>query len=92
MREARIAYFVFRIALSVSLSLAVMAGVAGAARLRLAALPELPRCYWIAPPISRYQPRLLHSGLLDCELAECRARLSPSPEAGWVCFFARPWG
>ena len=53
--------------------------------------PALPRCYWIAPPLSQYEPALLNSGPLDCRLAECRLSLRPTPQAGWVCFFARPF-
>ena len=55
-------------------------------------LPQLPRCYWIAPPISHFQPRLLSSGLIDCTLQECRAAMRQTSDAGWVCFFQRPWG
>ena len=70
-----------------------MAGLAAAAgAVPRGALPDLPRCYWIAPPMSHYEPRLLNSGLLDCALAECRAAMRQNADAGWVCFFQRPWG
>ena len=65
--------------------------VAASGALPRGLLPELPRCYWIAPPISHYQPRLLNSGVLNCELSACRASLAPRADAGWVCFFARPY-
>ena len=54
-------------------------------------LAERPRCYWINPPLTHYQPTLLRRGFLDCTLAACQLTLHPMADAGWVCFFARPW-
>ena len=55
-------------------------------------LPEPPRCYWIAPPLTHFQPVLLQRGFLDCALTECQLTVHPIADAGWVCFFPKPWG
>jgi hypothetical protein len=86
-RAAQRGLGVLMAALAVALAAAALAVVAAHA-----AGPSLPRCYWIDPPISHYQPRLLNSGWLDCSLQECRAAVRQNAEAGWVCFFQRPWG
>ena len=75
----------------------MLAGVALVALTALAlqavrpgALRERPRCYWIGPPLTHYQPMLLRRGFLDCASTQCQVTVHPFADAGWVCFFPSP--
>jgi hypothetical protein len=57
-----------------------------------AVLAEQPRCYWIGPPLTHFEPLLLQRGFLDCSLQQCQLTVHQTADAGWICFFARPWG
>jgi hypothetical protein len=72
------------------LALAALGALAAQAASRTV-LVERPRCYWIGPPLTRVNPLLLQRGVLNCALQQCQVTLHQTAEAGWICFFARPW-
>ncbi len=83
-----------RVGWAAAASSALLAGLAAASLLAglQGGLAARPRCYWVGPPLTRYQPALLQRGFLDCRLSPCQLTVRQNVAAGWVCFFARPWG